>query len=60
MAIEVFSPETAYATKSNLKYPGSAAQATAAIAVATSRFADAFAATGITVTIPGTAIVAAT
>ena len=59
MAMESLSPEVAYATKPNIKYPGSSAQAAAAITAATNRFADAFAQTGETVTVPSTAIVVA-
>jgi hypothetical protein len=58
--MESLSPEVAYATKPNVKYPGTAAQATAAVTVAQNRLNDSFAATGETVTVPGTAIVVAT
>ena len=43
----VLSPDTAYATKSNLQYPGSQAQATAAEAAAEDRINDALAASGL-------------
>jgi len=36
----VLSPETAYATKANIKFPGSSTQATAAEAVAEDRIND--------------------
>lgn len=52
----VLSPATAYATKSNLAFPGSAAQATAARAAAESRIEDATA-PKITVTVDASAIV---
>lgn len=57
--MESLSPEVAYATKPNVKYPGTAVQALAAVAVAQSRLNDSFAATGETVTVPSTSIVVA-
>lgn len=42
----VLSPETAAATKNNYKFPGSAAQATAAEAAAKARINDALATVG--------------
>lgn len=49
MAVEVFSPETVYVTKPNVKYPGSQVQATAAEAVAQTRLNDALSPLSITV-----------
>lgn len=43
MANEVFSPETCYATKGNVKFPGTQTQATAAEGVAQTRLNAAFA-----------------
>lgn len=53
------SPDTAYATKSNIAYPGTSAQATAAEARAQTRINDALAASGLdglTVTVAAGAI----
>ena len=51
----VLSPDTAYATKTNIKFPGSADQATAARGDAKDRIEDAV--PGITVTVAASAIV---
>lgn len=53
MTVEVFSPETTYATKGNIKYPGTQAQATAAEGVAQARFTAAFANTPLVVVTVG-------
>ncbi len=45
----VLSPDTTYATKENIKYPGTAAQATAAETAADGRIEDALP-SGVTVT----------
>jgi hypothetical protein len=58
--MESLSPEVAYATKPNLKFPGTQAQATAAESLAQSRLNDSFAATGETVTVPAGTIKVAT
>lgn len=50
MSVEVFSPETVYVTKPNIKYPGNQVQATAAETTATNRLNDAL--TPVTVTVP--------
>jgi len=51
----VLSPDTAYATKTNIKFPGSETQATAARGAAEDRIEDAV--PGITVTVAESAIV---
>ncbi|MNG37406.1 hypothetical protein D3C84_1247490 [compost metagenome] len=59
----VLSPESAYATKNNIKFPGSAAQATAAEASAKTRINDSLATVGngkVKVDVEAGAIVAAT
>lgn len=43
----VLSPEAAYATKPNIAFPGTAAQATAAEAAAQTRINDALASSGL-------------
>lgn len=55
MAIEVFSPELAYATKGNIKAPAGS-NATTMAAAAQQRLNDALSATGVTVTVPSTSI----
>ena len=51
----VLSPDTAYATKTNIRFPGTSTQATAARAAAKTRIEDAV--PGITVTVAAGAIV---
>jgi hypothetical protein len=51
----VLSPETAYATKENYKFPGTQAQATAAETAAKNRIEDSLP-NSITVTVPAGAI----
>lgn len=58
MAVEVFSPEVAYVTKPNIKYPGTQVQATAAEAAAQLRLNDALA--PVTTTVPAGTIKLAT
>ena len=43
MAFDPLSPEVTYALKQNIKYPGTSAQATAAITAAQNRMQDAYA-----------------
>lgn len=56
----VVSSDAAYATKRNIMFPGSAAQATAAEARAQSRINDALTGTSVTVTVAAGAIKVAT
>jgi hypothetical protein len=55
----VLSPQTAYATKDNIRFPGTQAQATAAEALAQTRINQVLP-NGLTVTVPGGAIKIAT
>jgi hypothetical protein len=57
--MESLSPEVAYATKTNIKYPGTQAQATAAEGLAQSRLNDSFP-SGVTVTVAAGTIKVAT
>jgi len=59
MPIEPQSPEATYATKTNIKFPGTQAQATAAEAAAKSRINDTFPA-GVEVTVAAGTIKLAT
>lgn len=58
MAVDPLSPEVTYAGRTNIKYPGTQAQATAAEALAQSRLNDAYA--PITVTVAAGTIKVAT
>ena len=56
----VLSPETAYATKDNIKFPGTTAQAKAASLRADTRIEDAIPGTTVTIEVPETTIQIAT
>lgn len=56
----VLSPETAYATKVNIKFPGSEAQAKAASLRADTRIEDAIPGETVKIEVPETAITVAT
>lgn len=58
MAVDPLSPEAIYAGRTNIKFPGTQAQATAAEAAAQSRLNDAYA--PITTTVAGGTIKVAT